>query len=365
MARRSEKRSIFHNLVKDEVTLTQAFCNFLRMECFKDVFIGLINEKREKAGYELLDPRKIRQRDFKLEVVSTEQRDKRVDLVLYYNDEEYFFEVKINPNTSLTKNQPDGYLGALKNDYKRLYFILPRNYYHKNEIYKRMRIKNIKLAEEVVDNQILYWEDIAKEIKRIAANGANPLLQEFYDILWSKWIGYEKVEFDQKEIDLIYLKIQEGGVSMFDSTIPAVLQKMIKVIEGVRRKYEDKIKKHSYINQDQNFYGYYLKPNGYEDSIEIFFGIDYEIWQERGCPFIIEIFSEDDEVMEKIKKDIASRERFDYYQYKDPEMGEVIYTCLQQRDISQNIQEKDIVEKFQDLLETTMEIVKKSFSKNE
>ena len=37
--------NIFYNLIKNETSLTEVFCNFMRYKIFRDLFIDIVNEK--------------------------------------------------------------------------------------------------------------------------------------------------------------------------------------------------------------------------------------------------------------------------------------------------------------------------------
>ncbi len=366
MAHKSERRSIFYNLVKNEVTLTQAFYNFLRMECFKDMFIGLVNEKRESK----LNSRRVKFENFETEMKLIDKNKNecgRADLVLNYEGKEYLFEVKIEPNTTLTDNQPQGYLEYLENDYRRLYFILPRNYYHKYELYERvgrkLKIEDLALIKEIVDPQIIYWDDIAKEIKRIAANGANPLLQEFYEILWSKWFEYEIVKFSKSEIELIFSK---GGVKM--DTIPGIITKLFKAVDNIKA---DINESKEYVYQSPDSYGYILNTSSkrymIDPDIEIFYGVDYEIWQKYGCPFVIEVYTDNRDKMKELEV-FAQEEGYKEFRYEEEEEIETVwFKCLDllEDEYKEALQEGSIVQKFEEFLSREVEKIHRKFpSKN-
>lgn len=39
------EENIFYNLIKNETSLTEVFCNFMKYENFRNLFIDMINEK--------------------------------------------------------------------------------------------------------------------------------------------------------------------------------------------------------------------------------------------------------------------------------------------------------------------------------
>ena len=100
------KENIFYNLIKNETSLTEVFCNFMRYRVFRDLFIDIVNEKI-KNKKNIIDKSMVNFQNFDTEVALKENDEKlgRIDLQLKVNDEIYLFEIKIETFTSLTKNQ--------------------------------------------------------------------------------------------------------------------------------------------------------------------------------------------------------------------------------------------------------------------
>ena len=111
------EENIFYNLIKNETSLTEVFCNFMRYENFRNLFIDIIN-KKIKNKENIIDKSKVKFQNFDTEVALKENEEKagRIDLQLKINEEIYLFEIKIEVLTKLTNNQPNGYLEYLKND---------------------------------------------------------------------------------------------------------------------------------------------------------------------------------------------------------------------------------------------------------
>ena len=77
------------------------------------------------------------------------------------------FEIKIEIFTNLTDNQPQSYLDYLKElelESENLFFILPKGYFH---------LKKIK------NHNIIYWEDILKQIIEQKLDKENIFINEF------------------------------------------------------------------------------------------------------------------------------------------------------------------------------------------
>ena len=39
------EENIFYNLIKNETSLTEVFCNFMKYKIFRNLFIDIVNEK--------------------------------------------------------------------------------------------------------------------------------------------------------------------------------------------------------------------------------------------------------------------------------------------------------------------------------
>ena len=117
------EENIFYNLIKNETSLTEVFCNFMRYRVFRDLFIDIVNEKI-KNKKNIIDKSMVNFQNFDTEVALKENDEKlgRIDLQLKVNDEIYLFEIKIETFTSLTKNQPKSYLEFLENKNENLLF---------------------------------------------------------------------------------------------------------------------------------------------------------------------------------------------------------------------------------------------------
>jgi len=178
------EENIFFNIIKNETSLTEAFCNLLYYKTFRKLFLNIVESKNENFNIS-----NIVYRNFDTELNLNDNG--RSDLHLQSNNTEYIFEIKIEFYTNLTDNQPEGYLEYLKSRKiedinQNLFFILPRGYLHLNEIYQRWNNK-IKYSKNMIDDHnIIYWDEILSQIKEKELDKLNPFIDEFYKSKYKK-----------------------------------------------------------------------------------------------------------------------------------------------------------------------------------
>ena len=314
------EKNIFYNLIKNETSLTEVFCNLLDYKIFRDLFLEIVNKKRIEQGQKKFDLSSIQYQNFTTEknfgedknCFEEEEKKKigRGDLILEdASGLEYIFELKIEKYTNLTDNQPKGYLCYLKKENARLFFILPRGYMHINDIYTRWH-KETGYPKEEIKKHIIYWEDIIHEIRNIELDKINLFINEFCKILDYRWFYYEDIKFSKSEIELINLnnKRKKGYEMLSNSNIPSLVSKLFNIIENV--KVEVKKDKAS-VEQYPDFYGYYVKDKRIPNEWEIWFGVDFEIWASGKSPLTIQISSDNTDDIPKIQE-LCGSEKFEY-----------------------------------------------------
>jgi len=88
--------------------------------------------------------------------------------------------------------------------------------------------------------------------------------------------------------------------------------------------------------EKNEYYGIEIKSN---NNYNIWLGVDYEIWNEKGIPLTLQIYSEDNNIMNKIiDKNISNK-----YEYKDDDITTYI-------SIDVNYSTKDIKEKIKSIV---------------
>jgi len=294
------ERNIFYNVLKNETSLTEVFCNLLDLKPFRDLFLEIIKEKSKT-----FKSQDIVYANFKTEVnLQDEQHYGRSDLHLTLDEDEYIFEIKIEKKTKLTDNQPNGYLNYLNNKNQNLFFIIPRNYLHLNKICERWYTKNGYEKQKILSNNIILWEDILNRIKKYELDNVNLFINEFCNIVEYRWLKYKVINFKTFEIELLFNDKEDLGEDLkmlLDTNIPKIISKLFNVVDETYKKFEIDSKSDE---QCSDYYGYYLKNKAYNlnNDLDIWFGVDYEIWEKHNFPIIVQIIINNNNIIEKIKK---------------------------------------------------------------
>ncbi len=302
--------NIFYNLVKNETSLTEVFCNLMKYKAFREMFLKLVKEKN-KVNFEVLD---VKFDDFDTEValnIDDEEDLGRADLVLTTDEAEYIFELKIELYTGLTDHQPGNYLKYLRSKNEsvfneNLFFIVPKGYMHLSTIHTKWNQEDDKYSKDtILSNNMLYWQDILAEIRKQELDKLNPFISEFCDILDYRWLKYEKITFTKQELELIFSNKKDKGYKMLEErSMPATISKLFEIVNNVAYKID-------YIGKDNKqqseYYGYFVNNKKYNisDDFQIFFGVNFEVWEKEGCPIMIEVYSineEEDSVNKKIEE---------------------------------------------------------------
>lgn len=364
-------KNIFYNILKNEKSLTEVMCNLMSYKAFRDLFIEIVNTKRTEENR--LKNSLISYDDFGTEKDFGDDKDcfkereddnkiGRGDLILNYNEEDIIFELKVEKFTKLTKNQPSGYLCYLKNQNQnayndKLYFILPKGYMHIEEIYSKWLHYDSSYSKELIKNRnIIYWEDILDEVKERELHKINPIIEAFCEILDYRWFYVKPFYFSKNEINLIFqehnTKNEELNV-LFNANLPEIMSKLFEMIEEVGKKFpiEKQIQTWDWFGYTINSKKIYLTEN-----IKIWFGTDYEVWENKNAPLMIQVdVYDDEELEEKIAKALNLKK----YIYKNS--GISVYILLMPKEF---FNKENIVplfqEKIQEVINKIKEITKES-----
>jgi len=349
---KTRENNIFFNLVKNETSLTEVFCNFMQYKTIRDTFLNFVVLKSNNVNFDndlVKYDNFYTEKDFGFSKEDKTKKLGRGDLVLNYKGLDYIFELKIEINTRLTENQPKNYLKYLKeqnedNFKKRLFFILPKGYWHKEEI-----------KSNIINEHILYWEDILKEIKNKELHKINPLVNDFCNILDYRWFYFQEINFNKKEIELI---IHKKETAMNNQIVPKMMRKLFSIVNGASEKIKY-LKKED--EQYEDWFGYVVdnkKYNIHENYI-VWFGVDYELWEKEGYPLTIQVDSENDEEIKKILKLTINNnkiKKFEYQKDEDEEGSIIYYFELDNKLFEQN--KDNIIEKFRDKILEVIESLK-------
>ncbi|WP_457594557.1 hypothetical protein [Hydrogenimonas sp.] len=347
------KENIFFNLIRSETGVTEAFCNLMQIKVFRDMFLNFVSSRSDAISF---DPDNIKYRAFSSEKPlemdgdGKDTRAGRADIAIDIKGLDYIFELKIEVNTRLTANQPERYLEYLKDQnpefYKeRLFFILPEGYWYR---------KVLENHPQVAKCNIFYWEDLLEEIKKRELDRANVFIGEFCRILESNWFYYESVVFGKSELDLLFLKKE---ATLRNSNLPSVMRKLFTVVNGVCGKI-DCIGK--YDRQQEEWFGYIVNNNKYgiKKGWEIWFGIDYELWEKEGDVFTVQILSgsgNEDEVELIAALEIEGKGKIKEFVNSDNDV--INYFSLDAESLAQ--EEKNIIKEFTSLVSSVIQLVNK------
>jgi hypothetical protein len=365
-------KNIFYNVLKNETSLTEVMCNLMSYKTFRDLFIELVNTKRTEEN--ILKNSLISYDNFGTEkdfgddkdcCKEREEDDNKIgrgDLILNYNEENIIFELKVEKFTKLTKNQPSGYLCYLKNQNQnayndKLYFILPKGYMHIEDIYSKWLHYDSSYSKELIKNRnIIYWEDILDEIKERELHKINPIIEAFCEILDYRWFYMKPFYFSENEIEFIFQEhnTKNEELSMVsDTNIPRIMHKLYDIVENV--KIEPILKEN---RQNSEWYGYYVSHRKYDlpEKIDIWYGITYEIWENRNAPLMIQVdVCDDEELEEKIAKELNLKK----YIYKEEDIPAYILLIPKEFFNKENITSL-FQEKIQEVINKIREITKES-----
>ncbi|WP_415397536.1 hypothetical protein [Sulfurimonas sp. CS5] len=248
---------VLYNVLNQEVVFEEYFCNLLSIDEFREVFLKFIASKNG-----VLSNHSIEYRHFDTEVILHNNYG-RADLFLNVDNKEFIFEIKNKDYTSLTENQPKGYLEYLKMDIENynqhLFFLIPSTYSHRQEIFDRW------IDFDAVENQIFYWEDLVKEIKNQNLQEKYVEIKMFYDFC-EHWFNMRTIKFTGEEMELLK-----------NINVPSLMNKL----EDVTRKISLEVG----LEEDAEIIGFcYTKKLG---EYKIHFGIDYDIWKSKQLPLSI------------------------------------------------------------------------------
>jgi len=255
---------ILFRVLNHEVAFSSYFCNLLKIDEFRELFINFIREKNKILPNQEL----IKYSNFNTEV-TLENNYGRVDLFLEIDNQKFIFEIKHKSYTKLSDGQPHNYLKYLENKNEHLFFLVPKGYKHTQEIIKRWENYN----EYEIRKQIFYWQDFIYRIKDIKIRE----IQIFYEFC-ELWFNMKPIIFNNDEKRLFNRK--GVIVNEFNNiSIPKLMTKLIKIVEQIGTNRNMKI---WYGLSIDGFY-YTKKINDYQ----IFLGIDYDYWENTGTPLAI------------------------------------------------------------------------------
>lgn len=294
---------VLYKVLNQEIVFEEYFCNLLQFEDFRDLFIDFLNQNDN-----IFEKNSIMYENFDTEVKlknenENENEDGRADLFLKYNNQEYILEIKNKDRTSLTVNQPNGYLHYLKNisSNNNLFFLVPRNYIHKKEIIERWNKFNEKekRVNTTVEDKILFWQDFITLLGKENTILEKVEIKLFYEFC-IYWFDMQAVVLTQKELK--YISSEKIGEQKMPS-IATIMKKLALIVNGVIDLgiVIDK----QYDEQNSEYFGYIINNKKYniDEKLELWFGVDYNIWEKySNSSLVLEVNTDDKQILEKIKE---------------------------------------------------------------
>lgn len=289
-----ETNSVFDNIVKNENAFTELFYNYLKFSVFRVLLLDLIAFDFDKEN--------IKYSNFDTQYYLS--KFGRPDLALLSNEVEILFEIKVY-NTSLTLNQPSAYYNYLKTKntkkHKALILIAPDNYYDLDRYNRELSIIND--SNDGIFTQIIYWNDIVRQIEKKDITEISPLFKEYTSFL--------TVWFQMKSTFLDSLNV----TNMFGKEFPESLYKTLVIVDNVFKELK-KQKFNVWRTNDKYFeeYGFAFQlPN---DEI-IFFGMWFDYWRDNGNPICIGLDGDSKNHIEIINNELIHKNLSELIEYKN------------------------------------------------
>ncbi|VVB87678.1 Uncharacterised protein [uncultured archaeon] len=169
--------NIFLDMVgDDERAFTKLFHDFLRFKVVRKLLLSLLKNN----GFHIS---RVKYEHFKINDNNGQYGN--FDLVIKNAEVDVIIEIKIK-NTTLTDNQPLGYLEYLakesKKSFKALVLIAPKDYTYEND-YKN-QVSSFKRSSAIeIFTPIIYWNQYIESFKKEELNEINTLFYEYYRFL--------------------------------------------------------------------------------------------------------------------------------------------------------------------------------------
>ncbi|MEO5348082.1 MAG: PD-(D/E)XK nuclease family protein [Magnetococcus sp. YQC-3] len=281
-----------YRVIKDENSATEMLCNLMAFSPFRQKFLKLLQLSDETIAC-------IAYQHFSTQVDTGTYG--RPDMEIRNKSVHLLIEVKLNPWTNLTGNQPKGYLQFLSdkadiNKERCLIFLLPPSYQHRNII--ETCIKEFKPEQNKIKVVFIEWNEVITAIEQQGRNALIYLFGEFVKSL-RHYVAPTQITFQHMEIS-----------KMFDTNTPSALMKLIDVVKGVTQR--SGYKTSAYKEKDFSEYGVYFK-NRDGDSV-LWFGIWPGFWMKNGKPLCFGVDKKwDDNLVDIFENKYEKKVEFENY----------------------------------------------------
>ena len=153
-------------------------------------------------------------------------------------------------------------------------------------------------------------------LKEEGLDKINLLIEHFV-----KALDQESVyKFSTCELDLIFRK---GKVKMDSKTIPEIIEKLQGIIDEVSNEsFNNGLKPNKRLGRiSSSFYGYSIEVEDIE--LELWFGVEYNVWIEKGYPIVIWLLSDRKSIMKNLSGD-ENLISLGFENYQDKTQGEKV-----------------------------------------
>lgn len=235
--------NIFDSIVKEENNLSDLLFNCLKYDELRKAFTSFLGIEKE-----------CEHKDFQRELFLG--NNGRCDLAIQNIFVYCLIEIKVY-DTSLSDNQRINYLRHLDtiedNIEKQLYFLIPKDYTHKEEL----------LSEKI---KLVFWEDFIEFIP----DSSNEVIKEFKQYL-NTWFHMSLQKINDNELKLLSDK-------NYSVALTKLMDNIEELAEHLNTKYKVSKAKTSYE------FGFYIESEKYG---QLFYGIWYEVWNNSQSPVVI------------------------------------------------------------------------------
>lgn len=257
--KRGQHTNPLEKMLNSENSITEFFCYLLSYQQFREAFLGLFLSRKE---LELIN-----YEDIETQYLLPGYRS-IPDIAIRNDCVDILIENKIG-NASLTNNQPASYIEYLEKQNKKIkkfVFISPKKYYMRDELENRIKAKCRQSKIACVQ---IHWEDIAKIIKIKRLNKTTDYFKDFAAYLSDKYKMFE-IYFNNVEVK-----------RMYDKEIPGILDKLFKIIDGIKMHYESEYSTRLIPRTNEEYALYFKDKNGKE---VLYVGVWYEFWKKHDIP---------------------------------------------------------------------------------
>ncbi|HQL36794.1 MAG TPA: hypothetical protein PLG67_09410 [Bacillota bacterium] len=310
-------QSIINSIIKsNENNCTEVLTSLLKFKYNRDVFL-----RHLKVPIDIWD-------ELNAESIKTQVYMQTIgipDIIIESNSLYLLIEVKIRNETILQNNQIENYKKILESKDKRikkLFFLIPENYYHINTI------SRLTKSEKNID--IIFWENVLELFRNTNALMNSSIDNQLYSFIENSITCNKKYEpFTIKEIAIMYdfknvystLNMLNKSMEIFEKSCPLIVQGL-----GEDFKCSDTIKYFSETIEKGKYITYK------DDRYAIFYGFNLNLLKinEDFTNYVFSVSIKD----EYITKDKLDRNGYDYI-----EEDHWIYIKIDDKDFLENSDE--------------------------